>query len=37
VHQIEKVGTELRALMPFLKPVTATEEEAVGVGPRQNG
>ena len=34
---IEKVGAELRALMPFLKPVTITEEEAVGAGARQNG
>src|SRR5205807_1049218 len=32
---IEKVGAELRALMPFLKPVTIREEEAVGAG--QNG
>jgi ketol-acid reductoisomerase len=30
-HQIELVGAELRALMPFLKPVKITEEEAVGV------
>ena len=32
---IEKVGADLRALMPFLKPVTIREEEAVGAG--QNG
>jgi ketol-acid reductoisomerase len=36
-HLIEKVGAELRALMPFLKPVTIADEEAVGAGPRQNG
>ena len=36
-HQIEKVGAELRSLMPFLKPVTITEEETVGAGARQNG
>ena len=35
-HQIEKVGAELRAMMPFLKPVTIPEEEAIGAG-RQNG
>lgn len=36
-HVIEKVGAELRSLMPFLKPVTVTDEETVGAGPRQNG
>jgi ketol-acid reductoisomerase len=36
-HAIEKVGAELRALMPFLKPVTIADEEAVGVGSRQHG
>ncbi len=36
-HQIEKVGAELRALMPFLRPVTITEEDLVGAGARQNG
>ena len=36
-HQIEKVGAELRSLMPFLKPVTITDEETVGAGARQNG
>ncbi|MQA30480.1 MAG: ketol-acid reductoisomerase [Luteitalea sp.] len=36
-HQIEKVGAELRSLMPFLKPVTITAEETVGAGARQNG
>ena len=36
-HVIEKVGARLRALMPFLRPVTITDEEAVGAGTRQNG
>jgi ketol-acid reductoisomerase len=36
-HQIEKVGAELRAMMPFLKPVTIPEEEAIGAGARKNG
>ena len=36
-HQIEIVGAELRALMPFLKPVTIPEEEAIGAGARKNG
>jgi ketol-acid reductoisomerase len=36
-HQIEKVGAELRSLMPFLRPVTITEEDTVGAGARQNG
>jgi ketol-acid reductoisomerase len=36
-HIIEKVGAELRALMPFLKPVTIPEDEAVGAGARRNG
>jgi ketol-acid reductoisomerase len=36
-HQIEKIGAELRALMPFLRPVTITEEDLVGAGARQNG
>jgi ketol-acid reductoisomerase len=35
--RIEKVGAELRALMPFLKPVTITDEDVVGAGARQNG
>ena len=35
-HQIERVGAALRALMPFLKPVTIPEQEQVGVGARQN-
>jgi ketol-acid reductoisomerase len=36
-HQIEKVGAALRALMPFLRPVTVPQEETVGAGARQNG
>src|SRR4051812_2244343 len=36
-HIIEKVGANLRALMPFLKPVTIREEEAVGAAAGQNG
>jgi ketol-acid reductoisomerase len=36
-QSIEKVGAELRALMPFLRPVTITDEETVGVGAPQNG
>jgi len=35
--RIEKVGAELRALMPFLRPVTITDEETVGAGAPQNG
>jgi ketol-acid reductoisomerase len=35
--RIEKVGAELRALMPFLKPVTIADEDVVGAGARQNG
>ncbi len=35
--RIEKVGAELRAMMPFLRPVTITDEETVGAGARQNG
>jgi ketol-acid reductoisomerase len=36
-HQVERVGAELREMMPFLKPVTIPEEEAVGAGSRRNG
>ncbi len=36
-HVIEKVGGDLRALMPFLKPVKIADEEVVGVGTRTNG
>ena len=36
-HQIEKVGAELRGMMPFLRPVTITDEEVVGAGAAQNG
>jgi ketol-acid reductoisomerase len=35
-HIIEKVGADLRALMPFLKPVKIAEEEVVGAGARPN-
>ena len=35
--RIEKVGAELRSLMPFLKPVTIADEDVVGAGARQNG
>jgi ketol-acid reductoisomerase len=35
--QIERVGAELRALMPFLKPVSVPELEGVGAGSGQNG
>jgi ketol-acid reductoisomerase len=34
--RIEKVGAELRSLMPFLKPVTIAGEDAVGAGTRRN-
>jgi len=30
------VGAELRALMPFLRPVTITEDDVVGAGARPN-
>ncbi|MGE3176549.1 MAG: ketol-acid reductoisomerase [Vicinamibacterales bacterium] len=36
-HLIERVGAELRALMPFLKPVSVPELEGVGAAPRSNG
>ncbi len=36
-HVIERVGADLRALMPFLKPVTITDGDAVSAGARQNG
>jgi ketol-acid reductoisomerase len=36
-HIIEQVGGDLRALMPFLKPVKIADEEVVGVGTRTNG
>jgi ketol-acid reductoisomerase len=35
-HRIERVGQELRGLMPFLKPVVIKDEETVGAS-RQNG
>ncbi len=37
VEKIEQVGAELRALMPFLRPVTITEEGAVSSSARKNG
>jgi ketol-acid reductoisomerase len=36
-HMIERVGADLRALMPFLKPVTIREEEVVGAGAPKHG
>ena len=36
-HAIEQVGVRLRALMPFLKPVTIADEDVVGAGARRNG
>ena len=36
-QRIEKVGAELRALMPFLRPVTIVDEDAVGSSARQHG
>src|SRR3989454_6313301 len=36
-HIIEKVGTRLRDLMPFLRPVTIGEEETVSAGARKHG
>jgi ketol-acid reductoisomerase len=36
-HPIEKVGANLRSLMPFLKPVTIPEEEAVGAVAPKHG
>jgi ketol-acid reductoisomerase len=36
-HRVEEVGAKLRELMPFLKPVTIPEEEAIGAGSRRNG
>ena len=34
-QRIEKVGAELRALMPFLHPVVITDEETVGSARQQ--
>jgi ketol-acid reductoisomerase len=36
-HVIERVGARLRALMPFLHPVTISEEDVVSASTRQNG
>ena len=36
-HAVEKVGAELRQMMPFLKPVTIPDDEVVGAGAKKNG
>jgi len=36
-HIIEQVGARLRALMPFLRPVTIADGEVVTTGARQHG
>jgi ketol-acid reductoisomerase len=36
-HRIEKVGAELRAMMPFLRPVTITDEDVNSATVSQNG
>jgi ketol-acid reductoisomerase len=36
-HIIEKVGANLRAMMPFLRPVTITDDDVVGSGAAKNG
>ncbi|MGE3957646.1 MAG: ketol-acid reductoisomerase [Vicinamibacterales bacterium] len=36
-HQIEKVGAQLRGMMPFLKPVTITDEEVNSATVSKNG
>jgi ketol-acid reductoisomerase len=36
-HQIEKVGAQLRGMMPFLRPVTITDEEVNSATVSQNG
>jgi ketol-acid reductoisomerase len=36
-HVIEQVGARLRALMPFLHPVTIADEEVVTAGTRRDG
>ena len=36
-HIIENVGARLRSLMPFLRPVTITDEDVVGSGSQKNG
>ena len=36
-HIIEKVGARLRGLMPFLRPVTITDDDVVGFGAPKNG
>jgi ketol-acid reductoisomerase len=36
-HQIEKVGANLRAMMPFLRPVTITDEDVNSATVSKNG
>ena len=36
-HQIEKVGAQLRSMMPFLRPVTITDEEVNSATVSKNG
>ncbi|MGC4080858.1 MAG: ketol-acid reductoisomerase [Vicinamibacterales bacterium] len=36
-HQIEKVGAQLRGMMPFLRPVTITDEEVNSATVSKNG
>jgi ketol-acid reductoisomerase len=36
-HKVEQVGAELRQMMPFLKPVTIPDDDAVGAGTKKNG
>jgi ketol-acid reductoisomerase len=36
-HQIEKVGAELRGMMPFLRPVTITDEDVNSATVSKNG
>ncbi|MEQ1912299.1 MAG: ketol-acid reductoisomerase, partial [Vicinamibacterales bacterium] len=36
-HQIEKVGAQLRGMMPFLRPVTITDEDVNSATVSTNG
>ena len=36
-HQIEKIGAELRGMMPFLRPVTITDEDVNSATVSKNG
>ena len=36
-HIIEKVGAGLRAMMPFLRPVTITDDDVVSSAASKNG